>query len=149
MVTVGGVGWSVICFFFELFYFFPPSHANVDRCGFFGKHIHPKLPHNHKRHTPPLNISITTIAAVIIYAVAKLSPPPEICRLNISAAYPSPPPQLHLRHSGSIAVATPISSPLLLSHCNRRAATLILTLLPLLQSLLTPTNYHHPNKSAA
>ena len=150
MVTFGGVGWSVVCFFFlNFFSFFPPSHANVDRCEFFGKHTHPKLPHHHKRHTPPLNMSITTIAAVIIYAAAKLSPPPEIRRLNISAAYPSPPPQLHLCHSRYIAVVTPMSSPLRLSHCNRRAATAILPPLPLLQYLPTPTNYHHPHKSAA
>ena len=52
-VTFGGVGYSVVPLLFELCSFnLLQSHANGDRCEFFGKHTHPKLPHHHKKKHP-------------------------------------------------------------------------------------------------
>ena len=93
----------------------------------------------------------TTTAAEIPVAADKLSPPPEILRINIDAVDPSPLLRLHICHRGYIAVAAPLPLSFCSPSCNfcRRTATTIQIPLTPLQSLLPPTNYHHPRIPAA
>ena len=111
--------------FLDLVYRFNllPSHDNGDNFNFLEITLPPKLPHHYKLQTPPLHITTTTTATVIPTAAAKLSPPPAIHRLNISAADPSPPPRLYIYYHSFIAISAPLSSLLRPLHINFHMTT--------------------------
>ena len=146
-VTVGGVGWSVLPFFFVTAQSLPPwIYRRRCTAVFTIATAAPQmLPPRRNHHTT------TTTSVTIPTASAQLLPPPEIHRFNIVAAAPSPLLQLHLFHRGSIVIALPLSLTLHSPCCNcrRRFATAIFPPLPLLKSLTSPLNYHHPLPSAA
>ena len=119
-VTFGGVGYSVVPLLFELCSFnLLQSHANGDRCEFFGKHTHPKLPHHHKKKHP-------TTQSCYHHNLHR-----NICRCHQIIPTPGNLPLTYCRHI-SIAAAVALSLSLRI-YCRLRTAVLtVVSAAPLL-----------------
>ena len=102
MVTVCGVGWSVVCFFFGTAPYLPPwLYRRRQTAVLTVTSLTPQLPLLCRKYRQ----SSTATAAAISDTATKLSSPPSSLSLNIAAAYPSPLSLLHIHHRGFIAIA--------------------------------------------
>ena len=132
MVTVCGVGWSVVCFFFGTAPYLPPwLYRRRQTAVLTVTSLTPQLPLLCRKYRQ----SSTATAAAIPAFTAELSSPPSIFCFLIATVAPLPLSRLQLRHRGSNTAVAPLFSPLGPSRRNCHTTTAISAKLSSLSSI--------------